>query len=291
MGVAAIIFGIVCFFLGLGFLAARYRFLPGAAVAAGLICWLPVTVMFLDYHGPHSALSAAFWALTIALPAGAAAVALVLLGYYAIGKQIKRWFRPDYPGRRPGIILVLAAAAVMPLYIAADCIQPSPKTQAGYYAMLLFRQPQVIENGENEYEINAGGRMLYLRTAAGETDGYTAVRGDLYGVPDAAPYDEPLAVFPRTAQGEAPDIRGMFLEDKVLYYNYGPDETRLRSAFNKDMIRLYAVRDFQFGKIDLTTMKDTKIEKAEYEQAYLRVLVSLELLDTNESSQWSVISG
>jgi len=259
--------------LGLGVVGARFRCLAAPIIASASLGFFPAAYIWMQYHGPHSVLSVTLLALITAIPFAMCGAGAALLGYFLIGRVFKKTANPNYPNRRLNIILILVASLIIPGYIGLDFIPPMQTSRAGYYDMLITRQVEKTRYDffADEYELDVGDRVLYLHIRNGDDRG-EFIWLDIYDVMNAGNIRGrevvPVFEFPRIENRALPDVRGAFLQGDTLYYNFGRDTVVAKSAFNRYLSQRYIKRDFQFAKLDLTTMENTIITKAEYEQMY-----------------------
>ena len=279
---------IIAIFLGycgsgliLGLAAARFRCLAAAIIASASIGFFPAALLLMEYHGPNSALSVAIMALFTAIPLAAVSAGFAVLGYYLIGRPFKEKAKIKYLNRRLNISLIIIASLIIPVFVVLDFIPPSRASQAGYYEMLITNQLNKVryDDRTDEYELEADNRILYLHIRNDEEKG-EHIWLDIYDEINAGNISgrsvEPVFKFPRIEDWMPfPDVRGAFIQDGALYYNYGKDKTVSASAFNSRLSKRYYTREFQFAKIDLTTMQNIKIDKAEYERMYAQVKENL----------------
>jgi|GEM_PF-3958352 len=267
-GVAGLIIGIT---------GARFRCLIAAIIASASIGFFPAAFILMGYHGPHSVLSVAVEALFVASPFAVVSVEFAMLGYFLVGRLFKEQTKNKYPKRHLNIVLIIIASLMIPTFIAQDFIPPPRASRADYYEMLLDKQLNKIRHDyfSDEYELNAGDRVVYVHIRYANDNG-RYIWLDIYDETNAGNTSvrpvQPVFKFPRIEDWMPfPDIRGAFLHEEMLYYNYGRDKEISKSAINSRLSRRYYARDFQFAKIDLTTMQNISIDKSEYEQMYMRV--------------------
>jgi len=270
----------------LGLWVARLRILAAAITAAVSLCFVSV-FWFLQYplvDGNYEAvLKVAPRAIIPSIILSALCAALIISGYCTKRRHLKNQASPPPSARLKGIVFLVAASLVFPAFITQDLIPPAASSAADYYDLLLLEQATISRSqgrhsAYDEYVFETNGRKFYFQACV-ESDEVLMV-SDLYSQ-SAAKYEnhryidedgnfiEPIAIFLR--QNQFPYIRGAFLSGNFLYYNHGTEKFVTKSTLNSDLQKSYRIKNFHFAKIDLRTMENIQIGKAEYENAYSQV--------------------
>jgi len=276
--VLCLVFGCVLVF-GIGFLASRYRWYAAASILSALMVIIPIALAYKDYEGTRTFLQGLEWSALLILPCAAISVGLMSLGYL-VGTRVACWQRPLNSNWH----FVIIAVTLLPLvfFMLLDFIPPSKATLANKYEMLLSKQATILEGQLPSYNPESTPRhpimhaVQYFEITVIDQKFYVEAvelfSGD-YGIVSDI-YDErregslsPVVNFSRSPNTRFVDIdvRGAFLLNNNLYYNYG----KIKSVAKYS--GAYDTQDYRFAKIDFSSLQDIQISKNEYEQAYDQV--------------------
>lgn len=273
----------------LGYFLARWRVLPAVITTIVSLCFV-CAFWFFQYPlvdgGMSSVLKVTLVffppAILMALILSAICVALILLGRRMKQRILKKEDSLPRAAGRWGIICTVVASLIFPVFVVQDFVPPPASRLASHYDLLLLKQAKVSQlqgrhSAYDEYVFEANGRKLYFQAYVDSNE--ILIVSDVY--PQAAArYEDhkyyaedgslitPVAVFSRNDDFPYVRVKGAFISGDFLYYNYGADSSVIKSAFNSYWQEDYRVRDFHFAKINLNTMENHQITRAEYERAY-----------------------